>query len=138
MFIKVNEFSFPLNEKTGTEMFCKKYSYSPEYGANDIVRMMDESIIDRIVVAVDDEYPYGAGEYSVNGFLNIYNEIFPLDTVYIYGRGLGCEISIYDKKHLISLFFENAKEMPTTEITDIIQGKKEDEEEVKNDKQRIY
>ena len=47
--------------------------------------------------------------------------------------GLGCEISIYDKKHLISLFFENAKEMPTTEITDIIQGKKEDEEELKNE-----
>ena len=134
MFIKVNEFSFPLNEKTGTEMFCKKYSYSPEYGANDIVRMMDESIIDRIVVEVDDEYPYGSGTYDVEGFLEAYKEAYAsVDRVHIFGDDSGCDITISDKEHIVALLFKNVKEMPVTEITDLIQEKNEYVEDLKNE-----
>ena len=136
MFIKVNEFSFPLDRKTGTEMFCKKYSYSPEYGANDIVQMIADSnhTIDRILLFVDDEYSYGSGTYDVEGFLEAYKKAYAsVDRVHIFGDDLGCDITISDKEHIVSLLFKNVKEMPATELSDIIQEKNEYVEDLKNE-----
>ena len=136
MFIKVNEFSFPLDRKTGTEMFCKKYSYSPEYGANDIVQMIADSnhTIDRILLFVDDEYSYGSGTYDVEGFLEAYKKAYAsVDRVHIFVDDLGCDITISDKEHIVSLLFKNVKEMPATELSDIIQEKNEYVEDLKNE-----
>ena len=136
MFIKVNEFSFPLDEKTGTEMFCKKYSYSSELGANDIVQMIADSnhTIDRILLFVDDEYSYGSGTYDVEGFLEAYKKAYAsVDRVHIFGDDLGCDITISDKEHIVSLLFKNVKEMPATELSDIIQEKNEYVEDLKNE-----
>lgn len=46
-----------------------------------------------------------------------------VDRVHIFGDDL-CDITISDKEHIVSLLFKNVKEMPATELSDIIQEKK--------------
>lgn len=136
MFNKINEFLAPKFEQSEPDIFVKKYSYSSELGANDIVQMIADSnhTIDRILLFVDDEYSYGSGTYDVEGFLEAYKEAYAsVDRVHIFGDDLGCDITISDKEHIVSLLFKNVKEMPATELSDIIQEKNEYVEDLKNE-----
>lgn len=126
MFNKINEYEHITDRGKEFKSFTKSYSIPNDVGIDEVVKMIaDSNYTLSIEVDVDDVDSYGAGLYNLAGFLDIYDDISSsIDKVYITAKELDCDLTIYARKSKINLNFRNLREMPATELSDIIQEKK--------------
>jgi hypothetical protein len=126
MFNKRREYEHVTDKGKEFKSFTKSYSIPNDVGIDEVVKMIaDSNYTLSIEVDVDDIDSYGAGLYNLAGFLDIYDDISSsIDRVYITAQELDCDFTIYTRKRKINLNFRKLREMPATELSDIIQGKK--------------
>ncbi len=126
MFNKIREYEHITDRGKELKSFTKSYSIPNDVGIDEVVKMIaDSNYTLSIEVDVDDIDSYGAGLYNLAGFLDIYDDISSsIDRVYITAQELDCDFTIYTRKRKINLNFRKLREMPATELSDIIQGKK--------------
>ena len=125
MFNKIDEYEHITDRGKEFKSFTKSYSIPNDVGIDEVVKMIaDSNYTLSIEIDVDDDYSYGAGLYNLAGFLDSYDDISSsIDRVYINAQELDCDFTIYARKRKINLNFRKRREMPATELSDIIQEK---------------
>ena len=125
MFKKIDEYEHITDRGKEFKSFTKSYSIPNDVGIDEVVKMIaDSNYTLSIEIDVDDDYSYGAGLYNLAGFLDSYDDISSsIDKVYITAEELDCDFTIYARQRKINLNFRKLREMPATELSDIIQEK---------------
>ena len=122
----ITKIGYNVINKKNSVSYVKGYKYS-DMSFKDVIKKFEDSdlSIKSLLVEGESEYPEVNGVYSFEGLYNLMNDYDDdIKLVQFYDDVFKVKVRVYNSDNSIMLWFDNVKDLPETEIEDLLNEKK--------------